>query len=462
MTFFISIVSPNHVFADQEENTQLTGFYCLSSAEKKAIDEQFDIQDLINATTKECVFENPVNKVYLAINFLKKGLFSSSAKSTDQTYFNEFPNNDSFFNYFSSRIKTISIENCKSLTIAYVVTSSKNLKKMSVCADTITQLTISASSLAATLMHEARHIDADDIAHFTCTQGTEKGREGTCDKSREQKGGYHYGAEFTAKVAKYGQNFHPAIVASLRADTMTKLLNRFNKVPQLLAPQYVLARDSKSQQINLIDTALNIKTTSYKITGNITDRHNNSALVYNDSSVDKILGFDLYNGFQNNVGTFAEWYNNVTTKPQGFDLFYGGSIYNASGALSRYSSIQYEFVTASGVVRGNFDATSFGSFKRFVQPEVCALDKNSLYLQNFSQEFYKLSYSTLGLNFVKVDHCQEHIESIAKLENNTVLILNENNTLIAQPQNSSPIQFNQQYDFLSQPFGVFDFFIKQQ
>jgi len=460
MTFTMVVICFNFSFANQEQSSTLTGFYCLSAEEKKAIDDQFDIQDLVNATTDQCLFENPVNKVYLAISFLKKGLFNPSSKSIDQTYYNEFPNNDSFFNYFSSRIRTISIENCKSLTIAYVITGSKNFKKMSICADTITQLTISASSLAATLMHEARHIDADDISHFTCTQGTEKGRAGTCDKSREQKGGYHYGTEFSAKVAKFGRNFHPAIVASLRADTMTKLLNRFNKVPQLLAPQYILARDADSQQIQLIDAKLNIKPTSYKITGHITDRHQNSAFVYNDNSTGKILGFDLYNGLQNNVGTYAEWYNSLSIKPQGFDLFFGGNMYYASGALIRFSSIQYEFVTASGTVRGNFDATPYGSFTRFVQPEICSTDKNSLYIQSSSQEFYKLSYLKQALNFSKVDSCQQQLESVSRFTNNTVLTLNKDNILTARTPDTKSTDFNSKYDYLSQPFGVFDFFIK--
>ena len=449
-------------------NDNLTGFYCLNSAEKKEIDLQFNIIDTIKAASGECLFENPINKVYLAIYLLKKGAYSKTIKSADQTYYNEFSNDQSVFNFFASRIKTISVENCKSLTIAYVLTGSKHLRKLSVCADTLTQLKISASSLAATLVHEARHIDRDDKAHFTCTQGTEKGREGSCDQSREQKGGYHYGVEYSIKVAKFGQNFHPAIYASLRADSINKLLNRFNQVPKIDTPQYALLRHLESQSIELLDDNMQIKKTDFIIKGQIFDRHQNSALVFNDLENTRLMGFDLYNGVQNNIGSFAESYNNLKIKPQNIDLFYSGYLYTASGYLAEYSQLIYEFSTPKGILRGQIDLTPYGKFAQFVQPILCNQDKNSLYLKNLDQQVFKISLTNNAQSantpvIQQIENCQLSILSSVQFKNGKSIYLSDHNQLYVDTKliRSHFLQSSSRYDFLSQPFSIFDFLIQQ-
>lgn len=455
---FFCLIKTNTVSA------QLTGFSCLTPAEKAEFDETFIIKDLISATVPECVFENPVNKVYLALSFLKKGAFSPSTKSTDQSYFNVFPEQNSVFEYITERIQTIKIENCNSLTIAYVFTNERFLHEIHICADTITKLAISASSLAATMVHESRHLDPDDKSHVKCTQGSEIGREATCDQSREQKGGYHFGTEYSIKVAKYGKNFHPAIYASLRADAIQKLINRFNKVPQLNHPEYAIVREQNSNNILIIDQNLIFYDPHFKINGQIYDRNLNSALVVNIPNKKELVGFDLYNGTQTNVGTYASQINQMPIKPQQVDLFFSGNKYMSNSAMIDQKKLLYEFKNASGTTlsSGSYDYSAVGEFDQFIQPELCDSDNSSIYLKNKNQEIYKAAYDIQNKIYLsKVENCKTDILAIAKMKSQTISLKNDLVLIKSNGAESalSIAPFNSKYNFLSQSFNVYDFFI---
>lgn len=156
--------------------------------------------------------------------------------------------------YFSERVREIELATdrdkvCIDRTLAHVV---PNNSRVHICSSFAELSTLVAME---TLVHEARHTK-DDLFHVKCLRRGFYGHRQGCDPSYEAGGAYAVSAEFYLRVART-EGLPAALRQEARAKFLLTLFHRFNKLPSIIEPSFLL-QDTKGG-VYLSDTNGNLK-----------------------------------------------------------------------------------------------------------------------------------------------------------------------------------------------------------
>lgn len=188
---------------------------CISAQDMTEIAKSF--KQYQNLSGKEYCFDGSQLSYLLAgLNYIRKLEFvEPQVKSQDELFSGKFAQN--WFGYFTTRIKTIAIEqNCPQGAIAYVMGFFHN-NTMHVCPIGLTD-SFTPMDLASVFMHEARHIDG--FPHVMCSEGPRAGLSGACDKRISDGGSYAVTVETYSQLGQYGKNINPAYRAIAQASAL--------------------------------------------------------------------------------------------------------------------------------------------------------------------------------------------------------------------------------------------------
>lgn len=243
-----------------------------------------------------CNHEDVRVKTVKALFMLKMAEFTDSVASPGKLFTNELSNVNRPNEFFTSRVSKINFENCQQ-TIkssdagAYVW--PKNKQNIYVCIDNGAGLP--SSEYLNFLVHESRHLDNDDIGHATCTQGNQKGSEGACDHSFEQRGAYYFGLQYQLLIAKHGKNFHPVtryrsmLFASGTAD------NKFNSPAPKEMHNVLILREVGTKKLWMLNSSDSVEPLAITVPGKIVEMNQGYYVSYSDSDKE-LRRYDLLNG----------------------------------------------------------------------------------------------------------------------------------------------------------------------
>lgn len=301
------------------------------------------------------------------------------------------------YDYFTSRIKEIKVENflsrsCASVGVmAYVIPREGAI--MHICG-TIAQYKFSEFMLASTLIHEARHIDG--FAHVLCTHGSLKGGDldigGACDSTYELQGSY--GIETSYALDVYNSTVDPLEKQETRSAAIRGLLGRFNKFP--LDIEEGIITQSKKGSINFFDGNQKIKLMNNAITGLMTNRDAVPVFFNDDGSVKTYFyASELAEG----EGRFANLYRGFSQAEQKdlVDVYYGD---NYSCMLSK-KNLHCGFSPNENEIDIALDLIKPVKFIYSQKDKILSISSTDGYLYKLSNNWAELKATFSEKNFLK-------------------------------------------------------------
>lgn len=246
------------LFVGVSQSTAITREHCLPAQEVTRLLSELNFVGADRWSTDEvCNPEKLTYKTIQALIFIRNLELSEGAHS--QLYPNLLGKNP--WSFFSSRIREIQFaKNCQAGVLAYVNLSQKNTAH--ICQALVHS---EVSSFAATLLHEARHVDG--FSHVMCSHGDLVGTAGGCDLKLEEAGSYGLEIEWGLKLAK-SDKVSKIVRDQSRSSSVYLLLNRINEFP--LGIKEGLALQALNGEITFFDG-------------------NNQALITSAASPDSVL-----------------------------------------------------------------------------------------------------------------------------------------------------------------------------
>ncbi len=191
---------------------------CVDKAQVKDVMKDFDFYG--SAQWDLCNDKNRLTQVSKALILLKGLKLQNATGPFSQNILKEQP-----YDFFKKRVSKIVFEaSCDdSTTTAYVIHEQKQI--IHICPREQEVI-----DTAATLVHEARHLDG--YRHVDCKRGlySLQPGNGACDSSYELKGSYAINVDFYLKVASTS-SVSPALRQFAKSNTLYYLTERFNALP---------------------------------------------------------------------------------------------------------------------------------------------------------------------------------------------------------------------------------------
>ena len=444
-------------------STQLVDEGCLSEDLINEIKSDFEFtfdDELKDFKLEVCDVKHITNRILRGLVLLKYGQFSKSTKSKDQVFSDSFSDIHPY-EFLKNRIKKIHfVKECTKGVGAYV-RSKEN--KFSVCVNSYEKYFSEAwfaATYASMAIHESRHADKDDLGHYTCEHGSQKGASGGCDESVEQKGAYFYGTEYSAYVSKFGKNFHPAMRAESRSQAITYIINKFNKVPKVDSANYVVTRNSIGK-LGMITADYKYKEINQVLSGKIFPRIDGNIMIF-DQQKKEFRGWSIYDGFVKPDGSYAIDYNlNIENRSDVTDYISDSSWGTNVGAMIFENSLRYYFGTLK--IEGTVNLPFSVSNARILKPVLCRGPEDSLYVLKDHETVYEGSLDeNKKIQFKKAENCQTNILNVTDLSGRIVALSEDG--VIGEFKNKTfePIKSlaNEKFDFLGEAFNLLDFFNK--
>lgn len=438
---------------------------CLDPKDISAIKDDFNFKQDDDVTVKfdACDKENILNKVIQSLLILRDGEYEKTYSSDDDTFENSFAQ-ISPYQFLKDRIKTIHFKDkCHSDNVLAYVTNKET--KFTFCLQNNIAFNATTIEIAETAVHEARHVDNDDVGHVDCTQGNAMSMSGACDRSHEQHGSYFYSAEYSVLIYKFGKNFHPLQKKTMRYKALNYLLNRFNIVPKLKSEAYVYAK-TNDNTLSIMTADLKLKPVKNNMTEPLFSRINGELLIYNEQSKE-FSGWSYDSGpdkvIDNNFGTFATEYNTIPAAEK-FNLldYTVESVKNNSeiSAILTDRTLKYSAKSDAERIKNTINLPFSEKPVRILKPKLCQGDIKNIYILTAGNMVYEGSLSDNTMSFKTKENCKTDIINFIDF-NNKILGLSTDGQILELKNNSiQPVeQFNQvKFNFLGEPFIVYDFF----
>jgi len=457
-----TLFNSNFVFADMDSKTEVMNEDgCLSESLIKEITSDFVItfdSALDAKTISACDTNDITNRLIRGLAFLKYGQFHTSKKSDDETFYNEFEAVKPY-DFLKNRIKKIHlIDECDSKTwVAYV---KNNEDTFQVCVKNFKERFrsyIFSADYASTALHESRHTDSDDIGHVTCNRGNEKGSPMACDKDRAQHGAYHYGTDYYAYIANFGKNFHPAIQAGTRYSALNMLMNKFNKLPDLKVNQYVILKSSENNQLFSLSDQKKIHNLGTTTSDSLYSRGDGEFSIF-ESAKNHFVSWNFFDNKTGSArGSYAKEYNDKINSDVRFvDIIYPISNESFKTAMLVGSDLKY---TVKGK-DAKIEKLSFQNPKRFLKPELCGKENDSLYILTEDQRVFRIRELFYRLNFEEVSNCQTDFLNVTLLGKSKLGLTTDGRLLELTEKSWTPVSGfeKKKFNFLSDSFDILDFF----
>jgi hypothetical protein len=253
-TLLLALISVTFINTAHAEDPEAD---CIKQAELQAIAKNFpQFAELSKAPL--CNDGSSNFQMLSALMFMRKTQFSANMpKSKDELFSGKFAAN--WYGYFAARINKLATQECAKGIIAFVRPGVD--RTMNLCFLALTDR-FSSVDRAATMMHEARHMD--NFPHMTCTRGPRKDLHRACDIKITDGGSYAVSVESYAQFAKYAEGVHPALKAYSRSaaliyaeeafDTPVKI-NRSETLLALTNALKFFAIDTKAAVVKLLGSA---------------------------------------------------------------------------------------------------------------------------------------------------------------------------------------------------------------
>lgn len=409
-----------------------------------------------------CDTNNITNVVVRGLIFLKYGKFSLSKKSNDELFFNEFKN-ISPYDFLKKRVKEIVFTNSYDCSSSSVVAFAKTGEELiNICYNNFNNQfknIFTAGSYAGTVLHEARHIDEDDIGHTTCIRGIEKGIAGACDQSRHQKGAYHYQADYRIYIAKYGKNFHPAIKVKSRADSILLITNKFNNLPKIDIARFIILRSALNNSIFTLNEEKKMNNLKLKLDGTLYQRFDGSFNIFNSNLFSNWEPYDKF--IEEARGAYAKEFNNSKLQLKFNDVIYPRTIVNSYiSAISIDNYLKYTKTDSKGEIE-NVIPLPQNDFRKFLNPVICNGQHDRLYLLSNNHLVLEGKINEHNeIHFEKIDNCALDFLNLVQLGKSKIGLTTDGRLLeFARDQWKPLVGFEStRFNFLSDAIDLYQFF----
>ncbi len=408
-----------------------------------------------------CDLTSIPNKFIRALAYLKKAQYNRSYKSKDEFFLNTLNSTQTPYAFLRQRVQNIRftyLGNCQSLTTAAYVNRTIQ-KTFFVCL--APKLSLTAYFYAVSALHEAKHLDPDDLDHVTCTQGSGRGKPASCDEFKEKEAAYFYNAEYPALLARFGKNIHPSMKAYVRAAAMYSILNNFNEVPKISNSSMVILKDVDGN-LSTFNSSKQFKTIFNIQNQKIFSQTNGTFNLYSENHR-VFTGWNPYDGLTAPNGAIANDYNNnaFQNRPLIQDIYYGDYSFGMIQPEILSLSLRFNYQTKQ------FDKevqikTPFKKAQGFLNPSLCDGEKNNLYIQTEDQKVFEASLNDQKeIQFKELKNCKLVFLNIVHL-NQLEVGLSANGKILEQLKGQwqvVPDLINKKFDYMSRPLSIYDFFL---
>lgn len=469
---FALILSSSFVFAMGSKVKEMNEEDCLSDSLIKDITNDIKIiadsdlnLELDLEKISACDKDDVTNRIIRGLAFLKYGQFNTSKKSDDEEFYNDFEK-ISPYDFLKKRIKNIKLTNARSCNINYIIAFAfRNDETFYFCFENFKKYhkkEITAGSFANHALHEARHVDNDDSRHVTCEHGLGKGMERGCDRNRAQLGAYHYGTEYSVYIAKFGKNFHPAVKNKARADALLGLMNKFNEVPKINTARLAVLRDANDNSMLTVSESKETTNLNVKINGHLYPRSDGAFSIFNNNF---FSSWQIYNStFDAALGSYANEYNKTNFQHKFNDIIYGKGNEAYISAISYDNYLKY----SKSDSKDDSDKTiplPLNNFKRFLNPSNCGGKNDRIYLLSDDQTVLEgVVDENDEISFKKNSNCAVDFLNIAQLGQSKLGLTTDGRLLELIGNKWKPVKETEskRYNFLSDSFDLYTFFLKSE
>ncbi len=353
---------------------------CLDQAKIDLVQTKITLQTDDNATFDRC---KPGSKTYAmleAILLINSVRFSDGALGRP---FNQDILPNDFWDYFSTRVKTVSNEStCTNGVLAFVFGGMGD-GQVHIC-PAFYKPEISVYERVQVMLHEARHFAG--FRHVTCNRGPRKGDGGACDETIDEKGSYAVTVEALSKMAMLAQGVPHAKQSMLKLLALTYANETFNTPTRArdLSSFYLVGNDHRGYmysdkgliEVAAIENAIFISRTV-------------SLAVFPTDKADAFT-VDVFSAKMNPMaamGTFSAQYNGMPKagRPAVIDILNLG--YLSAAITSNYIDGDLKAgnldrrIPLPWTVKAAFSGTEFG-----------VPDQDSIYVMNTDNKVFRVQF----------------------------------------------------------------------